>query len=92
MAPDVDIPTDAQRAVAAHAEGPLLVVGEAGSGRTEALARRLEAGLLLDPQLGGEDLLAAMRGTPASEYVTQDPVTGEVRVLAAADVARVLSA
>ncbi|MET0762808.1 MAG: ATP-dependent DNA helicase [Thermoleophilaceae bacterium] len=43
MAPDVDIPTDAQRAVAAHAEGPLLVVGEAGSGRTEALARRLEA-------------------------------------------------
>ena len=55
------------------------------------LARRLEAGLLLDPHLGGEDLLAAMRGTPASEYVTQDPATGEVRVLASADVARALT-
>jgi Zn-dependent protease len=55
------------------------------------LARRLEAGLLLDPHLFGEELLEAMRGTPASEYVTQDPATGEVRVLASADVARALS-
>jgi len=55
------------------------------------LARRLEKGLVLDPGLGGEDLLEAMRSTPASEYVTEDPSTGEVRVLAAADVARVLS-
>jgi Zn-dependent protease len=55
------------------------------------LARRLEAGLLLDPRLEGEALLDAMRDTPASEYVTQDPATGQVRVLASADVARALS-
>ncbi len=41
--PNGHTPTDAQRAVAAHGEGPLLVLGEAGSGRTEALALRLEA-------------------------------------------------
>jgi Zn-dependent protease len=57
-----------------------------------ALSRRIEAGLLLDPRLAGEELLDAMRATPASEYVAQDPVTGEVRVLAAKDVASTLSA
>jgi DNA helicase-2/ATP-dependent DNA helicase PcrA len=36
-------PTEAQRAVAAHGEGPLLVLGPAGSGRSESLALRLEA-------------------------------------------------
>jgi DNA helicase II / ATP-dependent DNA helicase PcrA len=36
-------PTDAQRDVVAHADGTLLVLGTAGSGRTEALALRLEA-------------------------------------------------
>jgi DNA helicase-2/ATP-dependent DNA helicase PcrA len=41
--PNGHTPTDAQRAVAAHGEGPLLVLGQAGSGRTEALALRLEA-------------------------------------------------
>ena len=35
--------TDPQERVVAHAEGPLLVLGLAGSGRTEALARRLAA-------------------------------------------------
>jgi hypothetical protein len=40
----------------------------------------------------GEELLAAMRATPASEYVAQDPATGEARVVAADDVARALSA
>src|SRR5918995_2595046 len=34
-------PNDAQRRVAEHGDGPLLVVGPAGSGRTEALAARL---------------------------------------------------
>jgi superfamily I DNA/RNA helicase len=34
-------PTDAQRRVIGHRDGPLLVAGAAGSGRTEALARRL---------------------------------------------------
>ena len=43
MPADGQQPTDAQRAVAAHGEGPLLVLGAAGSGRTEALALRLEA-------------------------------------------------
>jgi DNA helicase-2/ATP-dependent DNA helicase PcrA len=36
-------PTPAQRRVATHGSGPLLVTGVAGSGRTEAIARRLEA-------------------------------------------------
>ena len=43
MAPEAQTATDGQRAVAAHDAGPLLVRGEAGSGRTEALALRLEA-------------------------------------------------
>ena len=34
MPPNGQQPTDAQRAVAAHGEGPLLVLGAAGSGRT----------------------------------------------------------
>src|SRR4051812_9251585 len=33
--------TDAQRQAIAHAEGPLLVLGAAGTGKTEILARRL---------------------------------------------------
>jgi len=47
-------------------------------------SRRLEPGLLLDPFLAGEELLLAMRTTPASEYVVpgQPP-----RVLVSADVA-----
>src|SRR3954452_15751147 len=36
-------PTDAQRRVADHGDGPLLVTGVAGSGRTDALAARLVA-------------------------------------------------
>jgi DNA helicase-2/ATP-dependent DNA helicase PcrA len=36
-------PREGQAAVAAHGDGPLLVLGPAGSGRTEALALRLEA-------------------------------------------------
>jgi hypothetical protein len=55
------------------------------------LAKRLEPGLLLDPRLGGEQLLEAMRAHPAAEYVTQDDATGEVRVLVADDVAKALS-
>jgi CBS domain-containing protein len=57
-----------------------------------ALSRRIEPGLQLDPQLGGEPLLQAMRAHPAAEYVTQDPATGEVRVLVADDVAKALTA
>ena len=39
----------------------------------DAVARRIEDGLVLDPALEGEELLAAMRATPASEYVVPDP-------------------
>ncbi|MDT7537601.1 MAG: hypothetical protein QOI82_1186 [Actinomycetota bacterium] len=56
-----------------------------------SLAKRIEPGLLLDVHLGGEELLAAMRAHPAAEYVTQDPATGEVRVLSADDVGKALS-
>lgn len=55
------------------------------------LGRRLEPGLLLDPTLAGQDLLLAMGATPATEYVTQDPVTGAVGVLSSEDVGRVLT-
>jgi hypothetical protein len=59
-----------------------------------SVARRLQDGLLLDPSLTGEQLLEAMRRTPASEYLVADPpgpgsAPGEqrLRVLVAADVA-----
>jgi Zn-dependent protease len=52
----------------------------------DSVARRLEPGLLLDPRLGGEQLLTALRETPASEYVVVG--ANEVRVLAAADVVK----
>lgn len=52
-------------------------------------SRRVEPGLLLDPALTGEALLAAMRATPASEYVVTGPVP---RVLVSADVAAAMDA
>jgi Zn-dependent protease len=55
------------------------------------LGRRIEPGLLLDSALAGQDLLLAMGATPATEYVTQDPVTGAVGVLSSEDVGRVLT-
>jgi Zn-dependent protease len=57
-----------------------------------SLSRRIDPGLVLDVHLGGEALLNAMQAHPAAEYVTQDPATGEVRVLSADDVAKALSA
>lgn len=51
-------------------------------------ARRLEAGLRLDPALTGEELLAALRRTPASEYLVEGPTP---RVLVSADVAAALT-
>lgn len=57
----------------------------------DTVARRVEDGLVLDPALEGEALLAAMRATPASEYVVPDP-TGPVRVLVTADVAAAVTA
>jgi Zn-dependent protease len=49
------------------------------------LARRLEDGLRLDPSLGGEDLLTALRTTPATEYLVRGD---RLAVLSTADVGR----
>lgn len=57
-----------------------------------ALSRRVEPGLVLDAGLAGEELLAALRATPAAEYVVRDGATGALGVLLAADVATALSA
>lgn len=50
------------------------------------LARPLSDGMLLDPDLAGPDLLAAVRRHPAAEYLVRGP---EPRVLVAADLAAV---
>lgn len=57
------------------------------------VSRRLDDGLVLDPALGGEALLAALRRTPATEYlVAGHGADGEgLRVLTAADVLRVVA-
>jgi Zn-dependent protease len=47
-------------------------------------ARKVESGLLLAPELAGEDLLTVMRATPASEYAVLGTVP---RVLVSEDVA-----
>lgn len=52
-------------------------------------ARRVEAGLVLDPTLSGQALIEALRRTPASEYVVAGP---SPRVLVSADVAAALTA
>lgn len=51
-----------------------------------SVARSLQDGLVLDATLTGEQLLEAMRRTPASEYLVNDPASGALRVLAAEDV------
>jgi Zn-dependent protease len=55
------------------------------------LSRRVEPGMVLDAELRGEPLLAALRGTPATEYLVQDP-DGRYRVLVAEDVAKAVTA
>jgi Zn-dependent protease len=52
-------------------------------------ARKIEEGLVLDPALSGEALLAAMQATPASEYVLSGP---RPAVLTSADVAAAMGA
>ena len=56
-------PTDGQRRIAAHGDGPLLVEGTAGSGRSEALALRLEH--LVERGERPEHILALTRSRPA---------------------------
>ncbi len=50
-------------------------------------ARRIEPGLVMDPAMTGEPLLAFMRSTPASEYVVPGP---SPRVLVSSDVAEAM--
>jgi Zn-dependent protease len=51
-----------------------------------SLARTIEPGLVLPSDLGGEALIEALRSTPATEYLVEEP-TGEVYgVLAASDI------
>lgn len=55
-----------------------------------ALSRRVDAAMLLDAELRGEELLDAMRAAPAPEYVVRD-AQGHLGVLLAADVVRAVS-
>ena len=51
-------PTEGQLAVAAHRDGPMLVLGRAGSGRSEALALRLRS-LVAEGEEAGRVLVVA---------------------------------
>ena len=51
-----------------------------------SVARRVEPGLLLDVELSGEQLVRAMRATPASEYILVDQAGQVFGVLATKDV------
>ncbi|MEZ0094706.1 site-2 protease family protein [Streptacidiphilus sp. EB129] len=53
-----------------------------------AVARSLEAGLRIPVELAGEELLDALRATPAAEYLVQAADGAVVGVLAAVDVER----
>ena len=56
-----------------------------------SVARRLESGLVLPTDLSGEDMLAALQQTPATEYLVQDPDGRVQGVLSASDVQRAFS-
>jgi Zn-dependent protease len=56
-----------------------------------ALSRRIDASMLLDAELRGEDLIRAMRAAPAQEYVVRD-AQGRLGVLLAEDVAKAVTA
>jgi CBS domain-containing protein len=55
-----------------------------------SVARPLETGLVLHRGLSGEDLLAAVRATPASEYLVVDDSGAPAGILATADLAAAL--
>ncbi|MFF1874676.1 site-2 protease family protein [Kitasatospora herbaricolor] len=81
-APIALVRESAVRAVPEHRR-PWIAVG--------ALARDLEPGLRLPADLSGEDLLRALRATPASEYLVVDPDGSAYGVLALTDVEQRLS-
>jgi hypothetical protein len=51
-----------------------------------SVSRRLETGMMLSADLGGEDLLHAMQTTPASEYVLLESSGSVYGVLVTSDV------
>ena len=57
-------PTSKQRLVAEHAGGPMLVLGRAGSGRSQALAMRLRA--LVDSGVAADRVLVLTRSRAAA--------------------------
>jgi Zn-dependent protease len=82
--------------VVATAGDPIGVVNEAAVLSTpedrrpwvtvDSVARRVEPGLLLDVELTGEQLVRAMRATPATEYILVDRAGKVFGVLATKDV------
>ena len=81
-APTAVLSTDAVDAVPAERR-PWVSVG--------SVSRRLVKGLVLDARLEGEAVLAALRSTPASEYLVVDDDGDVVGVLATRDVVRRLA-
>lgn len=53
---------------------------------TGVVTRTLEPGLMLSPELTGDQLVLAMQRTPATEYLLVDPEGGILGVLSTADV------
>ena len=84
------------------AERPQAIVDEALIGSVPAerrpwtsvteVARPLEPGLVLNVDLTGEDLLAAVRNTPAHEYLVVDNAGAPAGILAVVDLAARLKA
>jgi Zn-dependent protease len=58
----------------------------------DSVARPLEPGLVLNVRLAGEDLLAAVRATPAHEYLVVHDDGSPAGILATADLAAALKA
>ena len=56
------------------------------------VARSIQPGMILPSDLAGERLVAAMRATPASEYLVVDELGAVYGVLAASDIDNALSA
>jgi len=85
-----------------HDGRPIGLVNEASVSATPAqrrpwvqvatLARRMEPGLVISAELAGEELVQAMRATPATEYLVVDADGAVFGVLAAADVERAFAA
>jgi Zn-dependent protease/CBS domain-containing protein len=58
----------------------------------EAVARTIEAGLMLPAETGGESMIRAMQRTPATEYLLVEPDGSVFGVLVADDVDRAFAA